>query len=179
MNDLSLSLLISEEEIQKKVLAIAKHIRQDYEGKEILIIMILKGALCFVADLIRNLPSELFTLECIRCKSYGLQGMQRTRVVIEGLEGIEIQGKHILLIDDIFDSGETLSAVVTQIQEKVPASLKTLVLLSKQIARQVSFEPDHALMKIHDEFVVGYGLDYREYYRGLKDIYKITLGRPQ
>lgn len=92
---------------------------------------------------------------------------------VKGAEDLEIKGKHILIIDDIFDTGETLAEVARQIGEKEPASLKSLVLLQKDVPHNTDYRPTIALFDIEDRFVVGYGLDYKEYYRGLPDIYAI------
>ena len=168
-----MQLLISEEEILKKVHQASLQIQKDYVDKEILIILVMKGSLCFVADLIRCLPAEMCTIDFIQCKSYGLLGAQRADLEVIGLERIECEGKHVLLVDDIFDSGSTLKQLSFQIAEKKPASLKSMVLLSKQSREVSGFKLDYALFAIEDVFVVGYGLDYKEHYRGLRSIYKI------
>ena len=112
-------------------------------------------------------------LDSIHCSSYG-HGT-KGELTVEGIDDLEIQGKHILVIDDIFDTGETLAEVVSQIKKKNPASLKSLVLLSKDVPHNTDYRPDIALFDIEDRFVVGYGLDYKEYCRGLPDIYAIGI----
>lgn len=170
----SLRLLISEEEIQKKVAEASQSLIQKYQDQEFLIIMIMKGSICFVADLIRQLPPEQVSLEFVRCSSYGKRGTQKGQLVIEGLEKIDVKDRHVLLIDDIFDTGDTLEELATFLRAKQPKDLWTLVLLFKRIKRKTSFLPDQALIEIGDEFVVGYGVDYKERYRGFKEIYVIT-----
>ncbi len=167
-----LELLIPEENIFERIVDIAQTLDREYQGKELLIIGILKGSLCLVADLIRQLHTSN-SVEFIRCESY--VGHVRGRPRITGLEHLEIEGKDVLLVDDIFDSGNTLTAVLTRIQELKPASLKTLVLLSKRAPRKIPYQPHYVLFDIEDRFVVGYGLDYKENFRGLKGVYALLL----
>ncbi len=169
-----LELLIPEEAIIDRILEIAETIDRDYEGKELFIIAILKGSLCLAADLIRHLQSS-YSIEFIRCSSYGSGGHLRGRLRISGLDQFEVEGKDVLIIDDIFDSGNTLSAIYTRIQEKKPASLKSLVMLSKRIPRKIPYQPNYVLFEIEDRFVVGYGLDYKERFRGLRGVFALLL----
>ncbi|MBS3904307.1 MAG: hypoxanthine phosphoribosyltransferase [Simkania sp.] len=169
-----LELVIPEETIVERIIEVAEQIDREYEGKELLIITILKGSICLVADLIRQLNGPNI-VEFIRCSSYGASGHVRGRLRITGLDQLEVEGKDILLIDDIFDSGHTLTAVFSRLQELKPASLKTLVLLAKRVPRKVPFQPHFVLFEIEDRFVVGYGLDYKERFRGLKGVYALLL----
>lgn len=169
-----LELLISEEAIQKRIHEIAKTLAADYEGREILLVMIMKGSLFLVADLVRALPIQV-SIEFVSCSSYGAGGTKRGQLRINGIEQIEAQDKHVLLVDDIFDSGYTLHEVATRLQKMNPASLKTLVLLAKDVPRKVPYEPDYVLFEIEDRFVVGYGLDYKERFRGLAGVYALLL----
>jgi len=167
--------LITESEIAEKIAEAAQVLNREYEGKEVIVIANLKGAVCLAADLIRELQCP-FSLEFIRCSSYGMRGDSRGDLTISGLDNMNIEGKEVLVIDDIFDSGYTMAAVVQQIKEKNPSSVKSLVLLEKKTHRRcVSYEPDYVLFKIDDYFVVGYGLDYKEYFRGLKGVYNLVL----
>lgn len=134
--------------------------------------MVMKGAFILIADLMRHLHLPV-RLDPIHCSSYGHRS--KGELTVDGVDGLEVKGKHILVIDDIFDTGETLAEVVSQIEKKKPASLKSLVLLSKDVPHNTDYRPDIALFDIEDRFVVGYGLDYKEYYRGLPDIYAIEL----
>jgi hypoxanthine phosphoribosyltransferase len=169
-----LELLIPEEAIFEKILEISESLNNEYDGKELFIVAIQKGSLCLVADLIRHLntPNDV---EFIRCASYGSGGHLRGTLRITGLEQLKLEGKHVLIVDDIFDSGNTLTAVLTRIQEIKPASLKTLVLLSKRVPRKMPYQPNYVLFEIEDRFVVGYGLDYKEHFRGLKGVYALLL----
>lgn len=173
-NALQLHLLIGKEKIAERLERVARTLEETYQGQEITIVMIMKGAFMLVADLIRqlHLPSRL---ETVSCSSYGEGGLQKGELTISGFEKLKVEGKHTLIVDDIFDTGETLAEVSQKTQKKNPASLKSLVLLSKDVPRNTDYRPDIALFDIEDRFVVGYGLDYKEYYRGFPDIYAIEL----
>jgi hypoxanthine phosphoribosyltransferase len=153
---------------------IAVQLHADYSDQEITIVMIMKGAICLVADLIRllHLPCSI---EIIQCSSYGQKGAERGHLTLLGLEKLHLKDKNVLVIDDIFDSGVTLSTVVDHLQEKNPKSLKSLVLLSKNVPRKTAYVPDYVLFDIEDRFVVGFGLDYKEHYRGLPGVYALVL----
>jgi len=167
--------IITENEIAEKVAEIAQVLNREYEGKELIIVANLKGAVCLAADLIRELRCP-FSLEFIRSSSYGMRGASQGDLTISGLDRINIEGKEVLVIDDIFDSGYTMASVVQQLKEKNPSSVKSLVLIEKNTQRRcVSYVPDYVLFKIEDYFVVGYGLDYKEYFRGLKGVYNLVL----
>ncbi|MCK4934269.1 MAG: hypoxanthine phosphoribosyltransferase [Simkaniaceae bacterium] len=165
-----LELLLSKEEIAKEIKAISNRINKEYASKEITLVMILKGALFFVSDLMRELtiPTRLETLEC---KSYGLLGRKQGELKILGLDNCDIEGRHVIVVDDIHDTGATLSEVMSQVIIKKPKSLRSLTLLTKKVAKKTHEKPDYFLFEIEDRFVVGYGLDYKEYYRNIPAIY--------
>jgi hypoxanthine phosphoribosyltransferase len=166
-----LDLLISREEIQNKIAKVATQLELDYMHEEIVIVMIMKGALCLVADLIRAI-SVPCVIESIQASSYGMRGTVRGDLQIRGLENLDLASKNVLLVDDIFDSGHTLFQVHLALKQKHPKSLKSLVLLSKN-ASSLNYQPNYTLFSIEDRFVVGYGLDYKEYYRGLPGVYTL------
>jgi hypoxanthine phosphoribosyltransferase len=165
-----LNVLITSEEISQKVKQVAAQIDQDYAGEEVTIVMIMKGAICITADLMRHLQTPT-TLEYIKASSYGGNGSVRGELTVLGLERLCLDSKHVLVIDDILDSGITMDTVVRKLKEKNPKSIKTLVLLSKNVPHAVPTRPDYVLFDIDDHFVVGYGLDYKELYRGLPGIH--------
>ncbi len=170
----SLQVLISKEEIKRKIHEVGMQLDDDYKGKELTIVMVMKGAICLVADLIRQIHLPC-SVEFVKASSYGQLGTQRGELFLLGLEQIDIRDKHILVVDDIYDSGATLSQIVSLLQEKQPASLKSLVLLHKNVSRHVNYTPDYILFDIDNHFVVGYGLDYKEHYRGLDGVYLLKL----
>ena len=163
-------LMISEQQINERIKECAEQIDKDYQGKEITLIMVLKGAVCITCDLMRHLKTPC-SLECISASSYGQNGTTAGSLTIQGLEKLSLAGKHVIIVDDIFDTGNTLSEIKRQLTTQNPASLKILVLLLKNRPRAISLLPDYALFEIEDKFVIGYGLDYKELYRGLPGIY--------
>lgn len=168
--DDSMELLISQEEISVKVNEAAAQINSDYAGKDLTVLMVMKGAICVTSDLIRgiNIP---FKLEYLKASSYGYNGMSSGELTIAGLDNLEIEGRDILLVDDIFETGNTIVGIMNKLTEKNPRSIKTLLLLVKEMPRKTDYRPDYVLFEIKDRFVIGYGLDYKELYRGLPGIY--------
>jgi hypoxanthine phosphoribosyltransferase len=166
----NIELLISQDEIKSKIADFARMIDAQYQGEELMIVMVMKGAICITADLIRELKTPC-TVEYVRASSYGQRGKKRGELKIFGLEELDLSSKNVLLVDDIYDSGETLSQIVSKLKEKNPKSLKSVVLLAKNIDRDVAYTPDYALFNIENQFVIGYGLDYKEYCRGLPGVY--------
>lgn len=165
-----MELLISHEEIKQKIAEVARLIEKQFAGEEITLLMVMKGAICLAADLMRELNISV-NFEYIRASSYGMLGTERGSLTVEGLDKIDIASKNILLVDDIYDSGATLSHIISECRKKNPKMLKTLVLLSKKVRRDLSYIPDYVLFEIENQFVVGFGLDYNEQYRGLSGVY--------
>ncbi len=173
----SMDVLISAETLAKKIKASAQEIERDYEDKNLTIIMIMKGSVCVAADLIRELKIP-FMLEYVKASSYGQNGMKAKGLSISDLENLSIEGRDVLLVDDIFETGNTLLGVCKALETKNPKSIKTLVLLAKNIERKTTYRPDYVLFDIEDRFVIGYGLDYKELYRGLPDIRAFVDDKP-
>ena len=162
-------ILLSEEEILQRVKRLGQQISIDYRGKSITIVCILKGAVVFLADLLRNIDITT-DLDFVQISSYG-DGTESTGTV-KVLQGLttDVQGRHVLLVDDIIDSGLTLYELRKDLLEKRPASLKLCVLLDKAGRRTRDVEIDYVGFEIPNRFVVGYGLDYAGQYRGLRYI---------
>lgn len=158
--------LLDAETIQAKVRELGERLSRDYAGLNPVLICILKGAVIFTADLARHLtiPAKL---DFMAISSYGA-GV-RTSGVVRILKDLDrsIEGEHVIIVEDIVDSGLTLTYLLDNLRSRHPASLRTCVLLDKPAQRQVSLEPDYVGFDIPDEFVVGYGLDYAENYRHL------------
>lgn len=171
-NALQLDLLIDAQKIKERLIYMVKEFESLYDGEELTFFVIMKGAFFLVSDLMRalNLPSRI---EFITCTSTGMGGTHKGELQFFGLETLDIEGKHILLVDDIFDTGDKLSEIYKEISRKHPLSLRSLVLLTKDVPHNTDYRPDFSLFDIEDRFVVGYGLDYKEYYRGLSSIYAI------
>ncbi len=165
-----LELLIAPEVIRQKIKEVAGQLNAVYAGQELTLVAVMKGAVCLVADLLRELTIPC-TLELVRASSYGVRGTIKGDLTVVGTDELRLQGKHVLLIDDIFDTGHTLNTIAGELALQQPLSLKTLVLLCKRMPRTLSYVPDYVLFHLEDRFVVGYGLDYKELYRGLPGIY--------
>lgn len=158
--------LFTAEQIQARVTELASEVEKGCEGDEITVISIINGALIFTADLIRRIHLPL-CLDCIRASSYeNEKSPAHTPKIIDSVR-LEVEGKHILLVDDILDTGNTMHTVRNELMEKSPASVRTCVLLDKKARRKVAFEADLVGFSIPDSFVVGYGLDFAERYRHL------------
>jgi hypoxanthine phosphoribosyltransferase len=169
----TLTPLISREEIQAKVKDVAQIIGRDYQDKNLVIVSVMKSAICVTADLMRELHVP-FTLHCMRASSYGQNGKKSGELILKDIEDLDIASKDVIVVDDIFDTGKTMMKIVEVLKLKNPSSLKTLVLLAKNVSRQTPYRPDYVLFDIEDEFVVGYGMDYKEFYRGLPGIFIIS-----
>jgi hypoxanthine phosphoribosyltransferase len=158
--------LISKAEIDAKLTELAAEIDRDYAGKDLLIVGVLKGAVMVMADLARALSSDV-TMDWMAVSSYGA-GTKSSGVVriLKDLD-TDIAGRHVLIVEDIIDSGLTLSWLITNLGSRGPASLEVCTLLRKPEAAKVSIEVKYTGFEIPSEFVVGYGLDYAEKYRNL------------
>jgi len=166
--DEKLRVLIDETSIKNKVKEVAKQIEHDYKNKDLVIVMVLKGSLCVAADLIREINLPL-NIEAVQCSSYGARGTQRGELTVHGIDRINVHNRDVLIVDDIFDSGHTMAALYKEFGKQKPHSMKSCVLLSKKVPH-IMEEPDYVLFDIENEFVVGYGLDYKELYRGLPSV---------
>ena len=163
--DLS-EILLTEAQIKRRVRSIAREIKAAYGDGEFTLISLINGAVMFTADLMREIDNPV-RLDCVRVSSYGARTKSiGTPQLISSLT-LDIRGRHVLVIDDILDTGKTLKLVTGLIRELSPASLRTCVLLDKKARREVPIEADFVGFEIPDKFVVGYGLDFGEQYRNL------------
>lgn len=161
--------LFTEEQIRGRLAEMAEQISRDYEGKDLLMVGVLRGAVMVMADLARALDRHL-EMDWMAVSSYG-SGTKSSGVVriLKDLD-TDITGRHVLVVDEIIDTGLTLSWLVSNLSSRGPASVEVATLLRKPDAAQMSVEVKYIGWEIPDEFVVGYGLDYRERYRNLRDI---------
>jgi len=164
-----LSVLLSREQVQGRVADLAREISRDYQGKHPLLVGVLKGCFVFLADLVRQLTIPV-TIDFVRLGSYGA-GTQ-TSGQVELLLDLTTppQGRHLLVVEDIVDTGLSLASLLERLQQRGPASLKVCALLDKPARRQREVPLDYLGFTIPNEFVVGYGLDFAERYRHLADI---------
>ncbi|MFZ3114010.1 MAG: hypoxanthine phosphoribosyltransferase [Syntrophales bacterium] len=165
--------LYSQEQIKKRVRELAVQISRDYEGKELIVIGVLKGAFIFMADLIRCLTIPC-RVDFVRLASYGAEAVSSGKVVMTKDIETSIKDQEILIVEDVVDTGLTLSFLINWLQERNPRSLKVCAMLDKRQRRRAPFEADYVGFTIEDEFVVGYGLDFNEKARFLPDICVVT-----
>ena len=158
--------LVSKEEIETAVKAMGSRLTEEYRGKCPIVVGILKGVIPFYAAMTEAMEIPLQE-DFMVVSSYG-DGTESTGEVIFRKDlGLDIEGRHVLLLEDIVDTGLTLKKVVEKLWERKPASIKVCTLLDKPSGRTVDFVPDYCCFTIPDGFVVGYGLDYADYYRNL------------
>lgn len=158
--------LISEERLAARVAELGAQISKDYEGKKLIILGVLKGSVVFMTDLLRKITIPV-EMDFMAVSSYG--SGTKTSGVVKILKDLDrlIQGYHVLIVEDILDSGMTLSYLTELLRDRNPASIRIATLLDKPDRRKVDIKPDYVGFVIPDEFVVGYGLDYAELYRNL------------
>jgi len=166
MNRDILKVLYDEEQVAAKVSELGAMISRDYDGKDLLMISVLKGAFVFMADLIREITVPL-RMDFMMVSSYG-PGV-KTSGVVKILKDLDspVEGRDVLVVEDILDSGKTLSYINTVLRARSPKSIRLVTLLDKPTRRQAEITPDYVGFTIPDEFVVGYGLDWDEKYRNL------------
>lgn len=165
MNDIE-RILISEEELRNKVTELGAAISKDYEGKNLMMVSVLKGSVIFMADLMRaiTIPCEI---DFMSVSSYG-NGVKTSGVVkIDKDLDANLEGKDLLLVEDILDSGKTLSYITSLLQTRKPASIRVCTLLDKPDRREADVYAAYSGFPVPNEFVVGYGLDYAQKYRNL------------
>ncbi len=163
------SVLVTEEQIRRRVKELGRELKRIYGDDEFTVVAIMNGAILFTADLLREVDNPT-RLDCIRISSYGAATESRgIPKLIHGLT-LDVAGRHVLILDDILDTGKTLSLLANMIGGLQPKSVRVCVLLDKKGRRQVPFEADLVGFQIPDKFVVGYGLDFAERYRNLTSI---------
>jgi len=160
------AVLYTEEQIKRRVRGLAREIKAVYGDGEFTIVSLINGAVMFTADLMREIDNPV-RLDCIRVSSYGTRTKSVGTPQIVASLTLDIKDRDVLVIDDILDTGKTLSLVVSLARKLGPASLRTCVLLDKKARREVEFEADFVGFQIPNKFVVGYGLDFAERYRNL------------
>jgi len=161
--------LYSADEIAQKVKEIGKKITEDYQGKELLLVCTLRGASIFFSDLVRNIDLDI-KIDFIATTSYGASTKTSGEVKLTKDLNTPIVGKHVIIVEDIVDSGLTLKYVKRMLEARDPASVKICSILDKPSGRRTELTADYYGFVVPDVFIVGYGLDYAERYRQLPDI---------
>lgn len=159
-------ILIAEDVLQSKVAELGAKITEDYKGKDLLLVCVLKGAVIFVSDLMRKIELPL-DIDFMAISSYGSNTQSSGVVRILKDLNTSIEGKHVLIVEDIIDSGLTLSYLAENLKSRGPASVEICTILDKPDRRTLDLEIKYTGFQVPDEFVVGYGLDYAEKYRNL------------
>ena len=174
MDQLEKRLIFTAEDIAHQVQRLARQISADYEGKEIVLIGVLKGAFIFLADLVRQLsiPAQL---DFVRLASYGTATKSSGQIRITTDVELDLEGRDVLIVEDIVDSGLTTAFLREHLLAKNPRSLKMCVLLDKRERRSVSVSLDYVGLQLDKGFVIGYGLDCSESYRHLPCIYELIV----
>ena len=165
-------ILLDRETIRRRIVGMAEEIERDYRGESVVMICILRGASVFFCDLVREL-GELdldVRFEFMSVSSYGSGTTSSGEVRIVKDINVPLAGKHVVIVEDIIDSGNTLSYLKRLLEQRNPQSLRICALLDKPSRRKVELVGDYVGFVVEDKFLVGYGLDYAEKYRNLKDI---------
>ena len=167
MHDDIKTVLVTEEQLKAKVAELGARISRDYEGKNLVLVSILKGAVVFMADLMRAVTIPC-SIDFMVVSSYGGTNTQTTGLVkiVKDLDA-DLTGRDVLIVEDILDTGVTLSNLVPMLKMRNPSSVKICAILDKPTRRKADIQPDYEGFQVPDEFVVGYGLDYDEKYRNL------------
>lgn len=164
-------ILIEKKDIEKRIHKLAKKIQHDFHGEELIIVCVLRGAFIFCSDLVRQFEDFQCNINFVELFSYGSETDSSGHVEMAKDLGIDIHGKNVLIVEDIVDTGLSLTYLTKKLQEKNPKKLKTCVLLDKKSRRKVEFNADYVGFDIEDYFVIGCGLDYKYNYRELDQIY--------
>ncbi|MBB6217068.1 hypoxanthine phosphoribosyltransferase [Anaerosolibacter carboniphilus] len=162
--------LFTQEDIRQRVMEMGKQIAEDYAGKKILVVSLLKGSFIFTADLVRAIDAPV-KIEFMATASYGHgeESSGHVKILYDLKDALE--GYDVLVVDDIADSGLTMKFVMEHLAAKKPASIKSCVLLDKPSRRQTELEADYVGFTIPDKFIVGYGLNYGDYYRNVPYVF--------
>jgi len=158
-------ILINETELKEKVIELGKEISDDYKGLSPVFITVLRGSIIFLCDLIREVKIPI-SLDFLSVSSYSGQSHTGVVRIIKDLDE-NIENKHVILIEDIIDTGLTLNYIIGMLRERKPASIKVCALLDKKVRRIIDIPIHYKGFEIPDEFVVGYGMDYNQQYRNL------------
>lgn len=170
MEEKKRNILFSEEQIQSRITELGAEISKDYDGKSVYVLSLLRGSFIFAADLVRKLTIPTI-IGFMTTSSYGDAEVSSGIVKVVNDIPDDIKGSHVIIVDDIIDTGTTMDFVVNHVKELGAASVKTCVLLDKPERRRADINPDYCCFKIPDLFVVGYGLNYGDYYRNIPYVF--------
>ncbi len=166
------SLLYPQDEIAGRIKEMGEQISLDYAGKDPILIGVLKGCIVFLADLIRAIPKSM-ELEFISASSYNGGITASDKVIMNGGPGVSLEGRHLLLVEGVVDSGNTVTTIIKRLRNQKPASIEIVTLLDKPTCRKVELNLKYVGFTAGDDFVIGYGLDVDQKYRNLPFIGKV------
>ena len=169
-----IELLISERRIRARIAALARQINCDYRHQRLSLVVVLKGAAIFAADLMRQIKTP-FTVDFISAASYGSTTRSSGEVVLSGVNRLDLRERDVLLVEDILDTGRTSVAAIAALRQRGARRLALCVLLRKPGAAALDLPVAYVGFDIPDEFVVGYGMDYAQHYRNLPGIHRLIL----
>lgn len=167
--------VFKKDEIDEQVSRVAKIISADYQGKELVMVGVLKGAFLFLADLVRQLKVESVKIDFLQASSYGADTVSSGKIVLKKDIDVDIRGKDVLVVEDIVDTGLTLAYLIDHLRGFGPSSVKVCAMIDKMERRKAAIAVDYACTSVDKGFLVGYGLDYAEEYRNLPEIYHMKL----
>lgn len=170
MEDKKVNILLSSEEIRERISEVGKNLSKDYDGKKLYVLSLLRGSFIFTADLVRQLSVPV-KIGFMATSSYGHGETSTENVKVVQDISDNLEGYDVLIVDDIVDTGITMNFVIEHVKKLNPASVKCCVLLDKPERRKVELVPDYCCFEIPDVFVVGYGLNYGDYYRNIPYIF--------
>ena len=165
--------LISARRIKKRVAELAEQITKDHNGAPLTLIIVLKGATVFAADLMRQIATP-FVIDFVRASSYGNAAQSSGTVLIRDQTGLDVRGHRVILVEDIVDTGLTISSIIENLRRLEPESIDVCALVHKRVAGAKPVEVRYTGFEIPNLFVVGYGMDYAERYRNLPGVYRLT-----
>jgi hypoxanthine phosphoribosyltransferase len=166
--------VLSKEEIQGAIAAVAKRISVDFRNRDVVMVGVLKGAFLFLADLVREMSIPV-TVDFVRVSSYGAGTETSGSITLSKEVEVDINGRHVIIVEDIVDSGLTLAHLIRHFEDRGAASVKVCSVVDKRERRQVDVTVDYACHTVERGFLVGYGLDYDEAYRDLPEIYHLKF----
>ncbi|MGD8702237.1 MAG: hypoxanthine phosphoribosyltransferase [Desulfosarcina sp.] len=169
------TLVLNKDEIERQISEIAKIISADYQGQELVLVGVLKGAFLFLADLARELKLDNLKIDFLQASSYGGDTISSETIVLKKDIDVDIRDKDVLVVEDIVDTGLTLAFLVDHLRRFGPKSIKVCAMIDKKERRKAAVAVDYACTTIEKGFLVGYGLDYAEDYRNLPEIYHLKL----
>ncbi len=166
---------ISAKDISTSISRVAHKITEDYQGKNVVFVGVLKGAFIFLSDLVREVNLNSIEVDFLQVSSYAYGTVSSEKVFLKKDIDIEIRDKDVIIVEDIVDTGLTLSFIVSHLGLNSPKSIKICTMIDKKARRQVDLDVDYVCCKVDQGFLVGYGLDYAEKYRNLPEIYCMEI----